>query len=301
MNTSNPQQQPKKGQSCTLYLIISLILVSGIVVFCIKFINNRDAKTKDSMTAVASNPDEQKKVVDEIVKNMVHVTGGTFKMGTIEEKTVEQSGSAVPQHLVTLSDYYISRFEVTQQEWAAVMGTTPSNDVAPDHPVDNITWNDCQAFIQKLNKISGKNFRLPTEAEWEYAAKGGNKSRNYTYSGGNNINNVGWFEGNSTHEIRRQDTPDMTREINNVGLKKPNELGLYDMSGNAEEWCADFYAPYTSSAAVNPQGPSSGSYHVMRGGNYNDDMSYCEVTRRRFASGTFKSGSCGLRLAATTM
>ena len=176
---------------------------------------------------------------------MIKVEGGTFTMGEGKEA-----------HEVTLSEYYIGEFEVTQELWEAVMGSNPSNFKGGYLPVEMVNWNDCQGFIAKLNRLTGKTFRLPTEAQWEYAARGGNKSKGYKYSGSNNIDEVAWYcnnSGGSTHP---------------VGTKSPNELGIYDMSGNVWEWCQDWYGKYSKDSQTNPQGPSSGSNRVRRGGSY---------------------------------
>ena len=192
-----------------------------------------------------------------------------------------------PSHSVTLSGYRIGKYEVTQREWLAVMGSNPSWFKGDNLPVEKVSWNDCQAFVQKLNNMTGLSFRLPTEAEWEFAARGGNRSIGYKYSGGDNIGSVAWYDGNSgstTHP---------------VGQKQGNELGLYDMSGNVWEWCSDWYdsSYYSSSPSTNPKGPSSDSSRVRRGGSWDGDARNCRVSNRysSFPAGT--NPSLGLRLA----
>jgi serine/threonine protein kinase/formylglycine-generating enzyme required for sulfatase activity len=186
---------------------------------------------------------------------MVLVKGGTFDMGdTFNEGYPDEK----PVHSVTVSDFYIGKTEVTQKQWVAIMGSNPSYFIGDNRPVESVTWNDVQEFIRKLNARTGGNFRLPTEAEWEYAARGGNKSRGYKYSGSNNVDEVAWYDGNSN---------DRTHP---VGTKKPNELGIYDMSGNVWEWCADWYdkAYYSNSPYENPTGPASSQVRVLRGGSW---------------------------------
>jgi formylglycine-generating enzyme required for sulfatase activity len=193
-------------------------------------------------------------VLKSIADNLVLVEGGSFNMGSEDGEDWER-----PVHEVRLSAYHISKYPVTQAQWQAVMGNNPSNFKGDARPVEQVSWEDCQLFIKKLNKFTGKQYRLPTEAEWEYAARGGNKSRGYTYSGSNNLDEVGWYDSNSAG-----------LETHAVGQKKPNELGLYDVSGNVWEWCNDWYDEdyYGQSPSSNPQGPSSGSGRVCRGGGF---------------------------------
>ena len=230
---------------------------------------------------------------------MIYVKGGTFTMGaTSEQGTDEPYDNEYPTHQVTLSDFYIGKYEVTQQLWEYVMGTTPKyipgNYLIPatgDYlPVECVSWEDCQEFISKLNQMTGKAFRMPTEAEWEYAARGGNKSNGYKYSGSNSIGDVAWYYGNSSNNGNSSNSHE-------VGTKAPNELGLYDMSGNVYEWCSDWFATYSSSSQTNPTGPSSGSYRVLRGGNWECSAPICRVSSRNYnvpGSGYFY---CGFRLA----
>ena len=211
-----------------------------------------------------------------VIFKMIAVEGGTFKMGAQSSDSggdnydSDAKDDESPVHDVTLSSYYIGETEVTQELWEAVMGSNPSDFSGyPQRPVEEVSWNDCQEFIKKLNKITGKNFRLPTEAEWEYAARGGNKSKGYKYSGSNTIGNVAWYSNNSssrTHDVK---------------TKQANELGIYDMSGNVNEWCHDWYGSYSSGSQTNPTGPSSGSVRILRGGNWRNDSWYCRVSYHR--------------------
>ncbi len=191
---------------------------------------------------------------------MVWVRGGTFRMGATSEQGKDASSNEKPVHSVTLSSYYIGKTEVTQALWKAVMGSNPSNFRGDNLPVECVSWNDCQVFIRKLNSLTGQNFRLPTEAEWEFACRGGNNSRGYKYSGSNYIDNVAWYTDNSG------------RETHPVATKSPNELGIYDMSGNVWEWCSDRKGNYSSGAQVNPKGPYDESNRVIRGGSAEWDI-----------------------------
>ncbi len=224
-------------------------------------------------------------IIQRLINNMVYVQGGTFTMGATSEQGSDADSDEVPTHQVTLSSFFIGKYEVTQGEWLAVMGHNPSEFKGLKRPVEQVSWNDCQEFIRKLNNMTGKRFRLPTEAEWEFAARGGNSSRGYKFAGGDNLDRVAWYYNNSggrTHD---------------VGQKSPNELGLYDMSGNVYEWCQDWYDSYSSSSQSNPTGPSSGSYRVSRGGSWSFNAWLCRVSCRSSFSPGFMLDSLGLRLA----
>lgn len=216
---------------------------------------------------------------------MVEVGGGTFTMGATSEQGSDAWDEEKPAHEVTLSDYYIGQTEVTQALWEAVMGSNPSDSKGGNLPVERVSWDDCQVFIQKLNQLTGKQFRLPTEAEWEYAARGGRKSRGYKYAGGNNIDSVAWCDGNSGNKTHP------------VATKQANELGIYDMSGNVLEWCSDWCGDYTSSSQSDPQGSSSGSFRVIRGGCYYNFARNCRVSYRISNTLDYRSGYLGLRLS----
>ena len=215
---------------------------------------------------------------------MVYVEGSTFDMGATTEQGSDAYSGEKPVHSVTLSDYYIGKCEVTQELWETVMGSNPSNFKGAQKPVESVSWNDCQEFVSRLNSLTGKNFRLPTEAEWEYAARGGNKSLHYKYSGSDNIDEVAWYNNNSG------------RSTHAVGTKSPNELGIYDMSGNVWEWCSDWYGGYSAGAQTNPQGPSSGSYRVLRGGSWINYAGNCRVSIRSYDDPGNSNINFGLRL-----
>ena len=219
---------------------------------------------------------------------MVYVQGGTFRMGATVEQGEDAYGDEKPVHSVTLSDFHIGKYEVTQGLWKEVMGENPSHNKAGDnYPVERVSWEDCQRFIERLNNRTGLNFRLPTEAEWEYAARGGRKSRGYKYSGTTyDLESVAWYDGNSGNETHP------------VGRKSPNELGLYDMSGNVWEWCQDWYGSYGSSAQTDPMGLQSGAGRVFRGGGYISvsGARYCRVSCRADFGPGGRDSSIGLRL-----
>jgi len=216
---------------------------------------------------------------------MVFVKGGTFTMGATSEQGSEAESDEKPAHSVTLPDYYIGKYEVTQAQWEAVMGNKPSYHKGdPNRPVDGVSWDDVQEYITKLNQRTGKSYRLPTEAEWEYAARGGSSSRGYKYSGSNTLSDVAWYDDNSNDETHP------------VGTKNPNELGIYDMSGNVYEWCSDWYGAYSSNSQTNPQGPSEGSYRVFRGGGWSSYAGRCRVSFRDRGRAGIRDGYLGFRL-----
>ena len=199
---------------------------------------------------------------------MIFVQGGTFQMGSDDENAHENEK---PVHTVTLDSFYISKYPVTQKQWRHIMGYNPSNFEDCNYcPVGSVSWYDAQEFLQKLNDKTGKKYRLPTEAEWEFAARGGIKSKNYKYSGSNDLNEVAWY------------IQDSDRKSHPVGQKKPNELGIYDMSGNVGEFCNDFYNEnyYKKSPLLNPQGPEEGNERVIRGGSWADDFDILRVSYR---------------------
>lgn len=214
-------------------------------------------------------------IVNGVPFSMIKVEGGTFMMGATPEQGVDASLMERPSHQVTLSDYYIGETLVTQALWQSVMGNNPSIVKNNQHPVENVSWEDCQKFIQKLRSLTGQQFRIPTEAEWEFAARGGNKSRGYKYAGGDDINKLAWYNNSRIGWYS-----DCTRTTQAVKLKLPNELGIYDMSGNLQEWCQDWYDDYENSSQTNPKGPISGRWKVTRGGSCDEDARKCRVSWR---------------------
>ena len=218
--------------------------------------------------------------IQKLLDDMVYVEGGTFNMGSNE---FENEG---PIHKVTLKDFHICKYCITQSQWKAIMGNNLSHFKGDDLPVEMVSWNDAQKFLTALNKQTGKNFRLPTEAEWEYTARGGLKSQDYEYAGSNNIDEVAWYDnngGNRTHP---------------VGQKKSNALDLYDMSGNVWEWCSDWYGfdYYQESQEKNPTGPDDGSDRILRGGSWVFNAKFCRVADRGGSEPSKRYDSCSFRI-----
>lgn len=225
---------------------------------------------------------------DEKIKSfepeLVFVNGGTFQMGFNFSNVIEK-----PVHSVTLSSFNIGKYEVTQGQWTAVMGSNPSNFSGCENcPVESVSWNDVQEYIKKLNTKTGKSYRLPTEAEWEFAARGGEFSKGYSYSGSSDLRDVAWTSIN------------MGNKTNFVGTLKANEIGIYDMTGNVWEWCSDWYGDYNNSNATNPTGPSSGQFRVHRGGSWLGNTVYGLSTARDRAilNGRYNNGGFRLVLPA---
>ena len=243
------------------------------------------------VTVKEVNSNDNTITVNGVTFSMVPVEGGTFLMGT----PATQTGSGTnerPQHFVTVSDYKIGQTEVTQELWVAVMGSNPSAFPGdPQRPVDNVSWEMCQEFIDSLNRLTGMNFRFPTEAEWEFAAKGGNQSKGYIFAGSNTPAPVAWYSTNSGSKTQP------------VAQKEANELGLYDMSGNVCEWCSDWYVSYESYSSassvpvVNPTGPATGSYKMLRGGSWFEVAKCCRSGYRNMQTVTIRREFIGMRLA----
>ena len=231
--------------------------------------------------------------IDDIKFTMIAVRGGSFKMGATSEQTNAYEDET-PVHKVNVNTFCIGQTEVTQALWKAVMGTKPSHFFGDDLPVENVSWNDCQVFLTKLNtylsgQLRGRVFRLPTEIEWEYAARGGEHSKGYKYSGSNNLDDVAWYSANSTNSTHP------------VASKTPNELGLYDMSGNVCEWCQDWYASdwykrVQRADNDDPTAPTSGSFRVIRCGCWNNDETCCRTSFRGGDAPASADSGLGLRL-----
>lgn len=254
--------------------------------------------TSDGGKSVSeSGADTLEFTIDGVSFKMIRVEHGEFMMGATEEQE-DPYDDEKPVHKVRLTDdYYMGETPVTQSLWRAVTNDNPSYFGEGGHgsyvidweelPVENVSWEDCQRFIRKLNMMTGKRFRLPTEAEWEFAARGGNDTCGYLYSGCDYLNDVAWYENNSD------------RQTHPIKQKKHNELGIYDMSGNVEEYCQDWYGDYKGSSQTNPTGPTIGSFHVIRGGSWWNRASSCRLSRRDYTNDApdVVDNLLGLRLA----
>ena len=235
--------------------------------------------------------------VNGVTFNMIKVDGGTFTMGATSEQGSDAESNEKPAHSVTLSSYYIGETEVTQALWTAVMGSNPSRFKGDNKPVELVSWKDCQKFISRLNSLTGKTFSLPTEAQWEYSARGGSKSKGNKYSGSGDIGNVAWYTVNSYD--KGSSSPDYG--THDVRTKSANELGLYDMSGNVWEWCSDWYGSYSSDSQTNPTGADSSSGRVYRGGSWYFNVWNCRVSYRYEDANGSRSSGIGLRLALVVL
>ena len=254
---------------------------------------------RDASTEVSRTPDTGSELA------MIFVPGGTFKMGCMPEHANDCDDHARPTQQVTLSDFYIGKYEVTQKQWREVMGfnvrqqrdkvarEAPVYGLGDNHPMYYVSWVDVQEFIEKLNGKTGKNYRLPTEAEWEYAARGGSQGHRYRYSGSDDMDEVAWYDGNSG-----EGGVTTTSLVSHpVGTKKGNELGVHDMSGNVWEWVADLYGDFSGNPQTNPAGPESGWLYVLRGGSWFYHARPMLVTFRGNADPMYRAGHIGFRLA----
>ena len=231
-----------------------------------------DAAQYDRQTYFVPKGNAQTFTVGGVSFTMITVPGGTFSMGATAEQGADANDAEQPAHSVTLTTFSIGQTEVTQALWKAVMGSNPSEIVGDDKPVSQLSWTMSRTFIQKLNEMTGLQFRFATEAEWEFAARGGNWSKGYKYSGGNDMDSVGWYKLNRGSHF-----------FHDVATAYPNELGIYDMSGNLIEWCMDWDGVYTDAAQTDPTGIAAGEKHILRGGSWNDDAVNCRVSSRASA------------------
>ena len=280
-NRANKSKKPvfKSGWLWAVVVAVTIVAIWLMVPF------NKGASSDNSSNDSIYTPKIKTFYANGVPFEMVEVRGGTFRMGATSEQGCDAYDWEKPVHSVTLSGYYIGKTEVTQALWKAVMGSNPSYFKGDDLPVECVSWDDCQEFIRKLNSLTGQHFRLPTEAEWEFACRGGNNSLGYKYSGSDNIDNVAWYDGNSGDKTHP------------VATKSANELGIYDMSGNVWEWCCDWYGDYTSGALTNPKGPESGSDRVDRGGCWGYVVGGCRSSNRGSYYPTDRNNGLGLRLA----
>lgn len=295
--TPQPKPQPKsparpvvsrKTMMVAAAVLAAVLVVGGIVVAISQAWPSGETATetqdKPAFVAKKITKDSEMFSVGDVNFTMRYIEGGSFDMGaTAEMDTVGFSlAEEKPVHKVYVESFAIGVFEVTQELWQAVMGTNPSSTKSEYCPVESVSWNDCQEFIQKLNAITGKQFRLPTEAEWEYAARGGKYAKGYRYSGSNNLGEVGSFYHGSWPAW---------------ASRKPNELGLYDMSGSVNELCSDYMGDYSAEEQVCPVGPAAGSERVMRGGSFGDEPINCRISARFGIAPDKRASNVGLRLA----
>ena len=264
------RKRKRKRKRLWKVTVVVTIVVVAIVAIWLMVPFNKGASIDNSSNDSIYTPKIKTFYVNGVSFDMVEVEGGTFSMGTTSEQDGSDADSVgsdeKPVHSVTLNSYYIGKTEVTQALWKAVMGNNPSQSIGDARPVENVFWNDCQNFIRKLNSLTGQNFRLPTEAEWEFACRGGNNSRGYKYSGSNYIHNVAWYSDNSGYETHP------------VATKSPNELGIYDMSGNVWEWCNDSKGDYSNGAQTNDS--YDRAFHVTRGGGCRSNARDCRSSSR---------------------
>lgn len=253
--------------------------------------NYYSASSEPRLTGKTIKDRRKYEILQRLIDNMVEIDGGSFYMGATSEQQADAYDTEAPMHYVTVSSFFLNKYEVSQAEWNAVMDQYPSNyygEDKDDYPVEMVSWVECQEFIDKLNDLTGLRFRLPTDAEWEYAARGGVLSNGYKYSGANDVDCISWHKGNSDQHPHP------------VGTRGANELGLYDMNGNVWEWCQDWYANdyfAKSNGATNPVGPISGRYKIIRGGSWFDDIRLCRTSSRYMNIDTNFDPGTGLRLA----
>ena len=234
----------------------------------------------------ASAQGNYNEVINDVKIEMVYLEGGIYERGCTAEQVKYCRVDEKPVHKVRLKSFYLGKYPVTQKQYEAVMGKIPSGfKSCANCPVENLNWFEANEFIKKLNELSGQNYRLPTEAEWEYAARGGKQTKGFLYSGSNEIEIVGW------HYY------DKLAVLQPVGQKDPNEAGIFDMSGNVWEWCSDWYGEYSSNNINNPKGPSQGRFKVLRGGSWNVSENHCRVSRRHRYFPNTKTFDFGFRLA----
>jgi formylglycine-generating enzyme required for sulfatase activity len=269
-----------------LQLMIVLMAFMTVVSSCNMKDSKMEESVNDKMEKNLQSEGDATNRVENVEIEMVYVAGGTFTMGCTAEQGDDCFNGEKPAHQVTLNDYYIGKYEVTQAQWKAIMGNNPSHFKGCDNcPVERVSWHEIQEFISKLNQKTGKNYRLPTEAEWEYAARGGKQSKGYKYSGSDNADEVAWYDDNSNYETHP------------VGQKAANELGIYDMSGNVLEWCSDWYENYANASQTNPKGSSTGSLHVNLGGSWYSSVRNVRVSARDGDIPNNHNADLGFRLA----
>jgi formylglycine-generating enzyme required for sulfatase activity len=285
--TTASTEPPEKNNTARNVLITVAIIIMGVIIWAV-YTNNSDQSVSSTPVPVPTPAPAP--------NNMVRIPGGTFQMGNNNGGSDEK-----PAHTVTVSAFYMGKYEVTQREWQEVMGSNPSSFKGDNLPVEDVSWLEVIEYCNKRSIREGRTpaytvngtsvswnrnangYRLPTEAEWEYAARG-SQAVTVSYSGSNNIDVVAWYGGNSGNKTHP------------VGTKQPNSFGLYDMSGNVWEWCWDWHGAYASGSQNDPQGPATGSDRVIRGGSWNDDASFCALSFR-FSIGGGRIYYLGFRVA----
>ncbi len=269
-----------------IYLYVSLVLFSTTLFAQNEGKHGKAAKGEPKKAEQATDP-KVKAVLQEIESRMVPIEGGTFTMGCANPQDSDCFANEKPRRTITINAFSMSKFTVTQKQWKTIMGNEPSGKFCAECPVVNISWFDAQMFINKVNQLTDKNYRLPTEAEWEYAAKGGNKSHGYKYAGSNNAMEVAWYDTLISHSIHP------------VGQKKENELGLYDMSGNVWQWCSDWFDEryYSIGPSNNPKGAATGTSRSLRGGSWWGPLNDTRVSYRDLYPPDSKDDDVGFRLA----
>ncbi|HRI29820.1 MAG TPA: formylglycine-generating enzyme family protein, partial [Chitinophagales bacterium] len=268
-----PPKPPESGNALLPIIGLGVLLVVVLVTVLGIYVNNdtNNAPPQSTETPV----DSETQPGDPFENDMVYVEGGTFTMGCTPEQGSDCEDDEKPPYSKTVSNFYMGKYEVTQAQWRQVMGSNPPelyNTGCDQCPVESVSHDDIQQFLKKLNQQTGKSYRLPTEAEWEYAARGGNKSKGYKYAGSNNIDAVAWYYYNyqqSKHGAEGTTHP--------VGAKAANELDLYDMSGNVWEWCQDWFKGYPGSSGVSDE---TGAIRVLRGGSFSSNAQSCRVSFR---------------------
>lgn len=275
---TKPQTAKKRNPLPWILLMVIAVVVTGVILMLLQ-----RGEGNIATLAKENNKTEITIEINGVAIPMKLIPGGTFTMGGSLEG-IDYKDNELPAHSMKVESFYVSEYEVTQRLWTAVMGTNPSEFIGEQNPVESVSWYDCVEFTKKLSSLTGRTFRLPTEVEWEYAAKGGANQENYEFAGSNHIGDVAWAASNSG------------KTTHPVGQKNCNGCGLYDMSGNVYEWCSSWYAPYTVETMNNPLGPNSGEDKVFRGGSWKYSDTYCRVTYRPHTKPNGRYNNLGLRL-----
>jgi len=279
------------------WIIIFLSIVFGVlsaflIPYLIRTITPFRYEKNGLNISVKNLSGAQKSSISSILDEMVHVEGGEFIMGNnplYSDFITDQDSLSSISHKVSLSNFYISKYEVTQEQWQVFFALDDCCSVFdPYKPVDRISWDDAKRFADLLSSLTGLPFSLPTEAQWEYSARGGKQSRNYMYAGSNECDDVAWTCDNNLTS---------PQEVGNGRSKRANELNICDMTGNVSEWCLDYYAPYNPEADKDPVGPNTGTYRICRGGDYTvGNVFDCKTTTRFYFAPFNKRAATGIRL-----